>query len=175
MKSSVDDSSPKTISLIVEIPHPRDLYQGYARMDYDSMDALGISTGSIVEVIGSKTTVARVMPLYPSDDGKSLIRIDNLTRKNAGATGSKSVKLRKTFAILAKDITVTPLNKVPTGTENYLRDSLDGQPFTRGQMIMVRYFRQWLEYKVVDHTPSCDAVLATGKTKFHITNLGKSV
>lgn len=167
--NSIDEENTRTISLVVEIPHPRDMYRGIVRIDYDSMDALDISTGSIVEIIGNKAAFARVLPLSPPDNGKGLIRIDELIKENSGANGFKSIKLQKTSALLATDIMVIPLNPVPPGTETYLKDSLDEQPLTKGQRVILPYFGGYLEYRVDDHIPSCNVVFVNKKTKFHIT------
>ena len=42
------------------------------------MDALSASTGDVVEIKGKRKTVAKCLPLYPSDEGKGIIRVDGL-------------------------------------------------------------------------------------------------
>ena len=70
--------------------YSRDVGRGIARIDYDSMDLLNASTGDVIEIRGgvksksTRRTVAKCLPLYPSDEGKGIIRIDGLVRNNAG-------------------------------------------------------------------------------------------
>ncbi len=161
-------NTQNSVSLKVETAYTRDLYRGIARIDYDAMDALNVSTGSVIEIVGDKRTVAKVLPLYPSDDGKELIRIDELTKGNAGAITNQPVMIKKISAVPAKDVTVIPLEKIPPKTETYLRDYLEGQPLTKEQKIVLPYFREWLEYKVTNYSPSCEVVLVTSDTKFQI-------
>lgn len=169
-KRQDDTVNHKTVSLVVENALPSDMHRGIARIDWDSMDALGVSTHSVIEIIGKKRAVARILGHYPSDDGKKMIRIDELTKENAGATTNQSVTLRKISSLPAEEVAVIPLTQIPPGSETYLRDYLEGQPMTKEQKLMVPYFSEWWEFKVLDHNPSCDAVHVTSKTKFCIQN-----
>ena len=64
--------------------YTRDVGRGVARIDYDTMDSLNASTGDIIEIKGKRRTVAKCLPLHPSDEGKGRIRVDGLVRNNAG-------------------------------------------------------------------------------------------
>lgn len=66
------------LSLKVLEAYTHDVGKGVARMDYDAMGALGATTGDIIEIKCKRRTVAKCLPLYPSDEGKSTIRIDGL-------------------------------------------------------------------------------------------------
>jgi transitional endoplasmic reticulum ATPase len=162
-------SKKSQISLKVEPAYTRDLYRGLARIDYDAMDKLGIQTNSTIEVIGSKKTVARVLPLYPSDDGMDMIRIDELTNENAGTEQGKIVQIRKIQVVPAIKILVTPAEPVPQGTETYLRDYIKGHAIIKGQKLVIPYFREWFEFIVKSCTPSRRTVLFTEKTEFIIS------
>jgi transitional endoplasmic reticulum ATPase len=54
------------------------------------MDSLIASTGDLIEIKGGeknkshRRTVTKCLPLYPSDEGKGIIRVDGLVRNNAG-------------------------------------------------------------------------------------------
>ena len=76
--------SKTTINVKVLEAYTRDVGRGVARIDYDLMDNVGVSTGDIVEISGKRKTVAKCLPLYPSDEGSSVIRIDGLIRSNLG-------------------------------------------------------------------------------------------
>ena len=76
--------SQNALSLKVLEAYTRDVGRGVARIDYDSMDTLNASTGDVIEIKGKRRTVAKCLPLYPSDEGKGIIRIDGLGRNNSG-------------------------------------------------------------------------------------------
>ncbi|HZL24729.1 MAG TPA: hypothetical protein VFC05_15500, partial [Nitrososphaeraceae archaeon] len=59
-------------SLKVLEAYTRDVGRGIARIDYDTMDSLAVSTGDVVEIRGKRRTTAKCLPLYPSDEGKGI-------------------------------------------------------------------------------------------------------
>ncbi|HZS73078.1 MAG TPA: hypothetical protein VFA69_01105, partial [Candidatus Nitrosotalea sp.] len=67
-----------SVQLKILEAYTRDVGRGVTRIDYESMDALGASTGDILEITGKRRSVARCLPLYPSDEGKGIIRVDGL-------------------------------------------------------------------------------------------------
>ena len=71
-----------TLSLKILEAYTRDVGRGIARIDYDSMDSLSASTGDVVEIRGKRRTVVKCLPLYPSDEGKGIVRVDGLVRNN---------------------------------------------------------------------------------------------
>src|SRR4030095_11501217 len=74
--------------------YTRDVGRGVSRIDYESMDSVGVSTGDVIEVRGGKRrTVAKCLPLYPSDEGKGIIRVDGLLRNNAGVAIGDTVEI----------------------------------------------------------------------------------
>ena len=54
---------------------------------------------------------------YHSDEGKGIIRIDDLVQNNAGVVIGNTVVIRKIKAIPAKKVIVTPLITIPPETE----------------------------------------------------------
>ncbi|HEY6658615.1 MAG TPA: hypothetical protein VIZ62_08815, partial [Nitrososphaeraceae archaeon] len=52
-------------SLKVLEAYTRDVGRGIARIDYDTMDSLAVSTGDVVEIRGKRRTTAKCLPLYP--------------------------------------------------------------------------------------------------------------
>ena len=140
----------------------------YARIDYESMDSLSASTGDIIEIKGGKRrTVAKCLPLYPSDEGKGIIRIDGLSRNNAGVAIGDTVEITKVKALPAEKIIVAPLEAIPPVDERYLADALESMPLIKGDNVMVPYFGGRLTFEVIDVTPA-STVLVTQKTVFSI-------
>src|ERR671924_483454 len=116
--------SQNTLSLKVLEAYTRDVGRGVARIDYDSMDSLGASTGDVIEIRGKRRTVAKCLPLYPSDEGKGIIRVDGLVRNNAGIAIGDTVIVKKIKAVPAEKVIVAPLEAIPPIDERYLADAL---------------------------------------------------
>jgi transitional endoplasmic reticulum ATPase len=167
-----------TLNLDLKIleAYTRDVGRGVARIDYDSMDTLSASTGDLVEIKGGeksrshRRTVARCLPLYPSDEGKAVIRVDGLVRNNAGVAIGDSVVIRKIKAAPAERVIVAPLEAVPPIDERYLADALENVPMIKGDNVLVPYFGGRLTFQVTSVSPpSAEAVIVNQKTQFDIT------
>src|SRR6266487_1626713 len=141
--------------------YTRDVGRGVARIDYESMDSLSASTGDVIEIRGKRRTVAKCLPLYPSDEGKGIVRVDGLVRNNK--------------AVPAEKVIVAPLEAIPPIDERYLADALESVPLIKGDNVMVPYFGGRLTFQVIGVTPAADAVLVTQKTIFHIAEKGETL
>lgn len=158
----------KTINLIILEAYPRDVGRAVARIDHKSMEALCASTGDILEITGKKRSVSRCLPLYPTDEGKKIIRVDGLGRNNAGSAIEDTVAVKKIKTMTAEKITVKPLDSIPPIDERYLADALDMVPVTKNDNIMVPYFGGRLAFQIVDVIPDTDVII-NQKTIFTIT------
>ena len=156
------------MSLKVLEAYTRDVGRGVARVDYDGMAALDASTGDIVEILGKSRTVAKCLPLYPSDQGRGLIRMDGLIRLNSGIAIGDTVTIRKIKALPAEKVVVTPQEVAPPIEERYVADALESVPVSKGDKIMVPYFGGRVTFQVIDVSPNADAVLITPSTTFRI-------
>ena len=139
------------------------------------MDVLGASTGDVLEITGKRRSVAKCLPLYPSDEGKGIIRIDGLGRNNTGVAIGDTVTVRKIKAVAAEKVVIAPLDSIPPIDERYLTESLESVPLVKGDNIMVPYFGGKLTFQVIGVTPTADAVLVTQKTAFHIAAEGETL
>ena len=167
--------SQNGLSLKVLEAYTRDVGRGVARIDYDSMDTLGASTGDVIEIKGKRRTVAKCLPLYPSDEGKGIIRIDGLGRNNSGIAIGDTISVRKIKAVAAERVVVAPLETIPPIDERYLADALESVPLIKGDNVMVPYFGGRLTFQVISVTPASDAVLVTQKTVFTIAEKGETL
>jgi len=165
-----------TISLKVLEAYTRDVGRGVARIDYNSMHSLNASAGDVIEIKGKdRRTVAKCLPLYPSDEGKGIIKGDGLVRNNAGVAIDDIVVIRKIKAVPAEKVIVAPLEAIPPIDERYLADALESVPLIKGDNVMVPYFGGRLTFQVIGVTPAADAVLVTQKTIFHISDIGDAL
>ena len=99
-----------------------------------------LQTGDVIEIKGKRRTVAKCLPLYPSDEGKGIIRIDGLGRNNSGIAIGDTIKVKKIKAAAAEKIVVAPLEAIPPIDERYLADALESVPLIKGDNVMVPYF-----------------------------------
>ncbi|RLE98584.1 MAG: AAA family ATPase, partial [Thermoprotei archaeon] len=87
--------SSREVRLRVAEARQRDVGRGIARIDRDTMRALGVEAGDAIEIIGKKSTVAIAWPAYPTDEGQGIIRMDGTLRHNAGVSIGDTVVVRK--------------------------------------------------------------------------------
>jgi transitional endoplasmic reticulum ATPase len=167
--------SESSVTLKVFEAYTRDVGRGVARIDYEVMDALGVSTGDVIEIKGRRRTVAKCLPLYPSDEGRGIIRIDGLTRNNAGVAIGDTVMVRKIKALPADRVILAPLENIPPIDERYITDALEGIPLTKGDNVMVPYFGGRLTFQVIAISPIADAVIVNQRTLIQISEKGEAL
>ncbi len=167
--------SQQQVQLKVLEAYTRDVGRGVARLDYNATDALGASTGDVIEVKGKRRTVAKCLPLYPSDEGRGILRIDGLIRNNAGVAIGDMVVVKKVKAPPAEKIVVAPSEAVPPIDARYLADALENIPVTKGDNVMVPYFGGRLTFQVAGVSPVAEAVLITHRTVFVISEKGQAL
>ncbi len=119
--------------------------------------------------------MAKCLPLYPSDEGRGIVRIDGLIRNNAGVAIGDVVAVKKVKAPPAEKVVVAPLEAVPPIDERYLADALESVPVTKGDNIMIPYFGGRLTFQVVGVSPVADAALITQRTVFVISEKGEAL
>ncbi len=133
------------------------------------MKSLGAPTGDVIEVKGKRRTVAKCLPLYPSDEGRGVLRIDGVIRNNADVAIGDAVVVKKVSAPPAEKVVVAPLEAVPPIDERYLADALDSVPVTKGDNVIVPYFGGRLTFQVTGVSPVAEAALITHRTVFVIS------
>jgi len=172
LKQGVEITDPTNnkniLSLESSEAYSRDVGHGVARIDFDSMDTLNVSNNDVIEINGKRRTVVKCLPLYPSDEGKGIIRIDGIGRHNSGTEIGDTITVRKIMVVPAEKVVVAPLEKIPLIDERYLADTLESVPLIKGDNVMVQYIGGRLIFHIIEVTPTANAVLVTPKTIFHI-------
>ena len=159
------------IKLKIEPYYSQDSHETIARIDYDSMAILDISDGEYLEIVAMKNIVAKCHPLKTSEDGKQIIRIEHLLRKNASVKFGDSV--------LVKKASVTPVNSVVVShveqkysknyiDSRYLTERLEKCVFSVGDMVTVPYFSNHVEFEIKNTIPNEKFLLSNKNTKFEI-------
>ena len=143
------------VELTVLEAYGRDVGRGIARIDYDEMDLLKIKTGDTIRISKSdeKWTIVRAMPLYPSDEGKHLIRIDRIIRENGGVTElNQKVNVESINVDKIETISLEPVDNLPPNVEEsiprILVDHFDGQCMKNGDSINSPWFGKLVSFKV---------------------------
>ena len=148
--------SEKELVLQVQDPDPTHVGRNIVTLDKQTKLSLGITSGDIVEIDGTKKTAAIVWPAKTEDDGKGIIRMDSFIRHNAGVGLGERVKLKKCVPKEAKRVVLAPIEEVriiASGYERILKKSFLGRPLTVGDNVWVSVFGSGFIYKVVDTQP----------------------
>ena len=113
---------------VAEALSQRDIGQGIARLDPNTMSELGIHERDLIEITGERKTAAIALPSQ-TDIGLGVIRIDGLVRKNSGATIGGEVTIKKAQVIEAKKVVLAP-------TENNIRVQGDVRGLFQGKSMV---------------------------------------
>ena len=156
--------------LKVEEAKSRDVGRGIARIDPDVAREMKLTPGDVVLIEGKKKTACIYWPGYAEDIGREIIRIDGVTRKNAGIGIDDKVKVRKAVAKTAEKVTLTPTEEIRiTGIEEYLTSVLEGRVVTKGDRITIGIMGRQIDLMVTGISPPSDAVIIGLTTKISLS------
>ncbi|MDU9375438.1 ATP-dependent zinc metalloprotease FtsH [Methanocorpusculaceae archaeon Sp1] len=155
------------ISLKVDSAYPEDQGRGKARIDPDTMQALGISPGQLVIIEGKIKTVAKAWRAMTADWGLGKIRIDKFTRTNAGVSlGDRVIVTPVTNQIKAEHIDLIPPTNTPPnisdGDPDEIGESIINFPITVGDILPIisNIPNKYLEYKISTIEPEGACIIA---------------
>ncbi|CCJ36221.1 ATPase AAA [Methanoculleus bourgensis MS2] len=144
---------------IKEAAH-EDAGRGIARLSIDTMKALDLVSGDVIEIEGRQKAATLIWPGFPQDTGKAVLRIDGSTRSNVGAGIDDKVRIKKTEAGYAKKVTIQPTQPIRlVGGEQYLGRILRGRPVTEGQHIRVSILGNPLTFAIARVVPKGIAIV----------------
>jgi len=122
---------------VAEARRQADVGRGIARLDERAMKKLDVKQGDILEMVGTKTTGAIAVKGYAEDQGLDVVRIDGMTRRNAGTSIGEKVTVIKAKVKEAKSITLAPadprIRLMAHG--DALKRNLLGRTVTKGDII----------------------------------------
>ncbi|MFH1638526.1 MAG: CDC48 family AAA ATPase [Candidatus Woesearchaeota archaeon] len=112
-------------------------YKGIVRIDSETMRAIGVRPGEIVEIEGARKTVGIIERAYPTDVGQAVIRMDGIMRRNAKTGIGEIIKVRKAEVKEAKQVTIAPAQQGirVQGDPNMLKRALLGRAVVKGDII----------------------------------------
>lgn len=164
------DKKDKTITLKVIEAKSYDAGRGIARIDPEIAYELGLQTGDVIGIEGTKRTAALVWPGYPEDSNTGLIRIDGTVRRNAGVSIDDKIQIRKIHTAPAEKILFSPTQSLKIqGGEAYLAHNLEGRVITRGDIVELNIMGRRVDLVVVSIKPISDSVIIGANTVIEIS------
>ncbi len=136
----------------------KDVGRVMARLDPQDMTRIGAEVGDIIQIVGKRPTVAKVMPAYTQDRGKGTIQIDGITRENAQAGLGEKVEVQRIHCESADTLVLAPVTPssafVKEKDRKYLGRLLEGLPMTPGDKVRVTLLgSRYQEFLVADASP----------------------
>jgi len=134
----------------------RDIGRGKARLDSDAMQALGITAGDIIQITGKRGTAAIAWPAYPEDQGKQIIRIDGILRRNAGVALNEYVIIKGVEAEEAQSIVLAPIDirlNIDQDFTGFVKNRLIELPLVEGDSVFVMIMGSAIPFSVVRVKP----------------------
>ena len=125
------------IRLQVANARPEDSGRGLAHIPRSAMQALGLTEGDVVEIVGKRATPARAVLPYQEDEGLEIIRVDGLQRANAGVGSGDYVEVRRAESKPASRVVFAPAqaNLRLQGSANALKRTFIGRPLCQGDTV----------------------------------------
>ena len=148
----------------------RDANRGIVRIDSRVMRELSLASGDVLEITGTKKTVALVWPGYEGDSGKGLIRMDGYARNNAGVSIDDQVTVKKITVKTAERLVLGFTEPIQVmGIEEYLSGFLQGRVLTRGDSIPLNIMGTRVELIVTDVRPPAQALIVGERTLIEVS------
>ncbi len=157
------------VLLRVKEAYHKDVGRGIVRVHPKVMRELGIDSGDIIEIEGSRKTLGIVWML-PPDENDEIIRMDGIFRRNTGAGIDDVVSVRKAEDVKeAEKITLAPDREIEFSSDfpYYVRDRLLNIPVLKGNDVVIGVMDRLLIFKVVDVKPR-GGVIITPDTEIEI-------
>ncbi len=142
---------------VAEAKQQRDVGRSIARIDSETMKALGVTVGDVIEISGKKVTAAKAWPAYPEDQGLGLIRVDGFIRKNSGVSINEFVNVKRAEAEYASSIKLAPVDiriSVDNDFIRFVKDRLIDRPATRGDTLLIMMLGHSVPFLVVNTRPN---------------------
>ncbi len=150
----VHEKTNEGLSLRAAKAIPTDEGQGRARLPLD--DELKFEEGDIVEIEKERKTVAIAsIPIPLRDSRWSVVRIDRITRENAGVDLGDWVQVRKAESRPCERMTLAPIEHDSSIDREIARDYLVMRPFVTGDRVILpeSTSKEPLKFEITETTP----------------------
>jgi transitional endoplasmic reticulum ATPase len=143
----------------------KDVGRALARMDPADIKALGVEIGDIVEIVGKRRTVCKVMPAFKDDRGGARVQMDGISRGNSEVALDDMVVVRKVPAQPAQRIVLSATTAGFSDRDlQYIGTRLDGLPVLEGDRLRGTLFGSRSMDFLVQETAPKGAVLIAPTT-----------
>ena len=144
--------------------------RGIAAVSPKLIQEQGWRPGEVLEINGTKKTYAKLWPIQ-TDNESNIIRIDGLTRNNAGTSIDYRVTVQKTNAKTLQSLTIYPTEPLRVnGGENYLAQLLDGRVVSLGSAIALNIMGRRVDLITAKMQPKTEAGIISGETQIQFTD-----
>lgn len=165
------EKKDKTVTLKISEAKSYDAGRGIARIDPVIAREMGLQTGDVIGIEGTKRTAALIWPGYPEDNNTGIIRVDGTVRRNAGVSIDDKVQIRKIQTAPAEKILFAPTQPLKIqGGESYLLHNLDGRVISRGDAVELNIMGRRVDLIVISIRPVSDSVIITDGTQIEISD-----
>lgn len=119
-----------------------DVGRGIARLDPETLKAIGAAPGDVLEIEGRTKTIAKAMPTFMEQRGGGTVQLDGVVRTNAGVALNQTIAVRKVAYAAARRLVMAPLGPQPLRDDDidYIADRLDGLAVRTGDRVRVSLF-----------------------------------
>ncbi|MFN3561838.1 MAG: CDC48 family AAA ATPase [Chloroherpetonaceae bacterium] len=159
-----------TLSLKVKEGLAKDVGRAIVRLDPEDMRRIDAQGGDILLLEGKRKTVAKAMPCYAEERGKSIVQLDSIIRENAGVGLDEKISVSKIVGQPATKVVLQPISgTLKTERDSkYLASLLDGTPVMTGDRLRTVFFgMKPSEFKVLASVPE-GAVVITSSTQIKL-------
>ncbi|NPA38382.1 MAG: CDC48 family AAA ATPase [Candidatus Nanohaloarchaeota archaeon] len=158
------------VILEVAEAYKNDVGRGIARLDSKVMKELNLSPGDVVLIEGQSKAAAIVWRARPEDEGLRVIRIDGITRGNAGTSLGEKVKVKKVDAPVAKSITIAPTEEIrfAVDPEMFFKERMYGKAYLKGNKLVVNVLGTPF-YFIVTATNPKGVVIVGNETRINVS------
>ena len=128
---------PKVRRVQVANLPPGDSGRGIARLPAKLMEDLGLNEGDTIEIKGKRATAARAIRPFGEDENLDIVRLDGLSRANAGVAAGEFVEIRKAKSKAATRVVFAPAqdNIRLQGSAGALKRTFAGRPLCEGDTV----------------------------------------
>ena len=176
MSLGAEEPPKKELVLRVAEAKQKDVNRGKVRIDIELLAQIGVSPGDVVEIEGTRKTAAIAWPLSSEDivseGDRYIIRMDGITRKNAGVSIGDKVIVRKANWKFAAYVKLAPSNftiTIDPGFVSYVKKKLKDFPLVEGDTVLIPVLGQAIPFVVVQVKPA-GIVMVTDETALSISD-----
>jgi transitional endoplasmic reticulum ATPase len=129
-------AADKAVRLQVAAARQEESGQGIARLPRSAFQALGITQGDFLEIVGKRSTAAIAAPAYDEDQSLEVVRLDGLQRGNAGIGSGEHVTIRAAVSRPATRVVFAPAQREMRlqGPSEALKRNFFGRPMVAGDV-----------------------------------------